>query len=98
MSERAPVTVQDDRTRSRYVASDDSGVVAGFVEYLCRDGEIELVHTEVDDAFEGRGVAGTLVRATLDDVRTAGLRVVATCPYVKAWIERHPDYQDLTRP
>ena len=55
-----------------------------------------FVHTEVDDAFEGQGVGSLLVRQALDSVRGEGLRVVAQCPFVKAWIERHPEYADLT--
>ena len=51
---------------------------------------------EVADAFEGQGVAGQLARAALDDVRASGkYRVVPRCPYIKKWIDKHPDYQDL---
>ena len=97
MADIATVTVQDNPEASRYEARDDSGVVAGFAEYERHDDRIVFTHTEVDDAFEGRGVGGALVRGALDDVRTTALRVVATCPFVKAWIGKHPDYADLTR-
>ena len=97
MSETAQVTVQDNPGAGRYEALADGGVVAGFAEYERHDGRIEFTHTEVDEAYEGHGIGGTLVRAALDDVRTTDLRVVATCPFVKAWIGRHPDYADLTR-
>lgn len=49
-------------------------------------------HTEVDDAFEGQGVASQLVRFALDDAIERGFRIVPVCPYVKAWLERHDDY------
>lgn len=97
MSARTPLTVRDNPSRGRYEATDESGVVAGFAEYSRRDGEIVFTHTEVDDAFEGNGVGSTLVRAALDEVRTTDQRVVATCPFVRSWIHKHPDYQDLTR-
>jgi len=96
MSEHGDLTVRDNTEKSRYEALDESGVVAGFAEYTRSEGQIEFVHTEVDDAFEGHGVGSTLVRAALDDVRTTDLRVVASCPFVKAWIANHPDYEDLT--
>jgi len=96
MSEHGDLTVRDNTEKSRYEALDESGVVAGFAEYARSEGQIEFVHTEVDDAFEGHGVGSTLVRAALDDVRTTDLRVVASCPFVKAWIANHPDYEDLT--
>lgn len=92
MSDRAPVTVSDDRERSRFEAVDESGVVAGFAAYRRERDRVVFTHTEVDDAFEGRGVGSVLVRAALDAVREEGLRVVAECPFVKSYVERHPEY------
>ena len=79
----------------RYEAHVD-GELAGFAEFE-RDGDrIVFTHTEVDDAFEGHGVGSALARGALDDVRArGGLRVVPRCPFIKAWIEKHPDYDDL---
>jgi predicted GNAT family acetyltransferase len=53
---------------------------------------IVLVHTEVDDAYEGRGLAGRLVREVFDAARAAGLPVVPRCPYVQHWLGSHPEY------
>jgi predicted GNAT family acetyltransferase len=71
------------------------GKVAGFIQYVARPGKIILVHTEIDDAFEGRGLGSQLAAATLDDIRAQGLRVVPLCPFVASYIERHPEYDDL---
>jgi predicted GNAT family acetyltransferase len=92
------IDVRDEPDQSRYAAYID-GALAGYSDYtLDLDrGRIVIKHTEVDDAFEGQGVGGALVRGELDDVRRRRLRVVPSCPFVKAWIERHPDYQDLLR-
>lgn len=81
---------------SRFEARVD-GELAGFAEYVL-EGESVIIftHAEVDDAFEGKGVAGALARFALDDVRADGARrVVPRCPFIRAWIEKHPDYQDL---
>jgi predicted GNAT family acetyltransferase len=93
------IEVRDEPESSRYAAYVD-GELAGFSEYTldAERGRIVISHTEVDDAFEGHGVGSALVRGELDDVRRRRLRVVAQCPFVKAWIERHPDYQDLVKP
>ena len=89
------VVTSNNPEASRYEARLD-GELAGFAEYLLRDGQIVFTHTVVADAFEGRGVGSALVRAALDDVReTGGLAVVPRCPFVKTWIEKHPDYQPL---
>jgi predicted GNAT family acetyltransferase len=90
------IEVRNNQDLRRYDALVD-GVVAGFAEYELRGADvIVFTHTEVDDAFEGKGVGGALARGALDDVRAAGTRrVVARCPFIKAWIERHPDYADL---
>ncbi len=92
------VEVADNTELSRYEARVD-GALAGFAEYRRRPGRIIFTHTEVDPAFEGNGVGGALARGALDDVRRDGsLQVVPLCPFIRAWIERHPDYQDLVAP
>lgn len=95
MSELAEVTVQDNADRGRYEASTESGVVAGFAEYRDRDGVRVFTHTEVDDAFEGQGIGSSLARAALDDVRERGLRARVKCPFIRSYVERHPEYADL---
>ncbi|MFN2540308.1 MAG: GNAT family N-acetyltransferase [Mycobacteriales bacterium] len=70
---------------------------AGLAAFYEQPGAVVFTHTEIDDAFEGKGVGSELARAALDDVRTRGLHVVPLCPFIKGWIERHPDYQDLVR-
>lgn len=55
-----------------------------------------FTHTEVDPAFEGRGIGGALARHALDAVRAAGTRrVLPICPFIKGWIGKHPDYVEL---
>ncbi len=95
MSERAAITVTENADRHRFEGTDDSGVVAGFVEYERRGDTVDLVHTEVDDAFEGRGVGSALVRGVLDELRAIDAEVAVACPFIKSWLEKHPDYQDL---
>jgi len=88
------VVITDNRDFWRVEAHLD-GKVAGFATYRDRPGRREFLHTEVDPAFEGRGVGGDLVRGALERARADGVRVVPTCPFVKGWIDEHPDYADL---
>jgi len=88
-----PVIV-DVEDASRYEARVD-GDLAGFIDYVTKPGRIALVHTEVLPGREGQGIAGTLARFALDDARRRGLRVIASCPYVRAYVERHPDTHDI---
>ena len=81
--------------RSRFEIHVEDGRLAGFTEYADRDGVREFVHTVVRDEFEGQGIGGKLARAALDQTRDAGLGVIATCEFIKGWIGKHPDYQDL---
>ena len=86
--------IRDNRERSRYEILVD-GEVAGFVHYNLRGGRIILVHTEVDDAHAGHGLASILVAGVLDDIRVRGLRIVPVCPFVERFIREHPEYDDL---
>jgi predicted GNAT family acetyltransferase len=86
--------LRDDTEQHRYELEIDGHVA--FVVYRRRgDGTITLVHTEVPKALGGRGVGSTLVRAVLEKVRAEGLKVVATCPFVGAWMEKHREFDDL---
>lgn len=87
--------ISENPDRSRFEATVD-GELAGFVDYTLRDTIIDFTHTEILPAYEGKGVGGTLVRRSLDEIRARGDRsVVATCPFVAGWIDRHPDYRVL---
>jgi uncharacterized protein len=86
--------VVDEPLRQRYEARIGERVV-GFAEYRTVHGRLVLFHTEVDPAFEGRGVGGRLASGTLDDIRARGLRVRVKCPFIRAFMDRHPEYRDL---
>ena len=90
----AAIDVTDNAARHRYEARLD-GELAGFAQYRDAPGRRIFMHTEVDDAFEGKGVGGALASWALDDVRRAGLAVVPRCPFIADYIERHPEYGDL---
>ncbi len=89
------VETKRNEAESRYEAYVD-GELAGSAYYELDDKRIVFTHTEVDDRFEGKGVGSALARFALDDVRASvGRRVVPRCPFIKGWIERHPEYADL---
>lgn len=89
------VLVSDAPQAHRFEARDAAGELLGFAVYDVVGRTVVFTHTEVDPRVEGRSVASTLVREALDAVRESHRDVVALCPYVKAWVARHADYQDL---
>ena len=68
---------------------------AGLIQYRAEPGTIVLVHTEIDPAFEGQGLGEQLVAGALADLRACGLKLVPLCPFVRAYLRRHPDQGDL---
>jgi uncharacterized protein len=94
MSDDARIVVADAPERKRFEVTVD-GELAGFLVYHSREGLLALIHTEVDERFEGRGLGGRLARFALDQARAEGLAVLPFCPFVNAWMKRHPDYVDL---
>jgi predicted GNAT family acetyltransferase len=93
---RCPVTtsVRDNPEKNRYEIVRD-GEVLGFAAYQRTDELVVFTHTEVDPGLEGQGIGGALVRGALDDVRERRVRALPVCPFVQAWLQRHPDYVDL---
>jgi hypothetical protein len=88
----APTTVTQESDRFS-IAVDGQHV--GFTEYTDRDGQRIFPHTEVADAFEGRGLATILVGEALQATRDAGLRIVAVCPLVAAFVGKHHEFDDV---
>jgi predicted GNAT family acetyltransferase len=67
------------------------------LDYRLQDRRMIIPSVRVPTAVEGRGIASALTRAALDWARAQALQVEPLCPYVAAWLRRHPDYADLTR-
>jgi predicted GNAT family acetyltransferase len=87
--------VIDNRPHHRFELEVDGHVARSFYELA--DGVITFVHTEVPPELGGRGIGSFLVQGALQKVRAEGLRVVPQCPFVKAWIGKHPEYKDLLK-
>jgi predicted GNAT family acetyltransferase len=94
MATSGELTVTDNAGERRYEARAGEEVI-GFIDYRLAPGQMRLLHTEVDRDVEGEGVGSLLVARALDDIRLRGLEVVPFCPFVLAFIKRHPEYSDL---
>jgi uncharacterized protein len=92
--ETGVTTVRDVPERNRFEIDVD-GEVVGFVQYQRADGTIAFVHTEIDPVHEGAGLGGALVAAALDESRRQGARVLPFCPFVRSYLQHHPEYADL---
>jgi hypothetical protein len=84
----AVASVTDDRTKQRFELALNDGTA--FLLYERTDDALTLVHTEVPEALRGHHVGETLVEAALQSARAAGLRIIAVCPFVRAYMRRHP--------
>jgi uncharacterized protein len=85
-----------DNTKLRRFELETDGHIA-FSEYKRGDGVLTIMHTEVPKELEGRGIGSALIRGVLDTARTEGLKVKPVCPFAKSYVERHPEYADLTQ-
>lgn len=85
--------IRDDAARSRFEL--EAGGVTVFMNYRLSANVISLDHTETPVAARGRGLASQLVKGVLDEVRSRGLKIVPRCPFVRAYVERHPEYRNL---
>ena len=94
MTDLVRVEENPEQTRYEIYVGD---ALAGIAEYRDTPGQRTMFHTETDPAFRGRGLASTLAAAALDDVRARGLALAPTCPFIRAFVEQHPEYADLVR-
>lgn len=71
------------------------GQRAGFSEYVRKGDRVIFTHTEIDPAYEGRGLGSRLARGALDAVREAGSPIVPLCPFIAGFVAKHDEYDDL---
>ena len=88
-----PITVRHDEAHHRYQAL-IGGEVAGTAHYRVRE-QKDFWHTEVKPEYEGQGVGSTLAKAVFEDLRARGEKAVIECPFLQAFLKRHPEYADL---
>jgi predicted GNAT family acetyltransferase len=86
--------VRDVPEESRYDLYID-GVRVGFMDYAVRGDTFTALHTEIYPAYGGRGLASRLVTEVLDNVRDTGMALRPLCPFVRRFLETHPEYDDL---
>ncbi|TDH51863.1 GNAT family N-acetyltransferase [Mycobacterium talmoniae] len=84
-------------TPKQYEISVD-GTRAGLAAYVDSGAQRIFYHTEIGDEFGDRGLGSQLTAAALDDTRAAGKRIVAICPFVAAYVDKHEDYDDILDP
>lgn len=85
--------IQHDRSACRFHAEVDG--VTCVLDYRLTAGVMTITHTEVPPAVGGRGIAAALTQAAVTAARDEGWKVVPACSYAAAWMQRHPQYQDL---
>ncbi|SKT95081.1 acetyltransferase-like protein [Mycobacteroides abscessus subsp. massiliense] len=97
----ATATVSDAPDNHRFEIT-AAGELAGFTEYLDTSlGGTQVrifYHTEIDEKFGGRGLAGMLVQSALTSTRSTGRRIVPVCPYVKKFVGKHHEFDDIVTP
>jgi uncharacterized protein len=86
-------TVRNNPARSRYELEVDGHLAVAV--YALSPGVITFVHTEVPPQLGGRGVGTALARGALEDVRRQGLKVVVRCSFIRGFMAKHPEFNDL---
>lgn len=85
------VTDNADQGRFELAVGGDTAVL----QYMERDGALYLTHTEVPAAMEGQGIGSRIVKHALEQAKSRGIKVAPQCPFVRAYIDRHPEYEPL---
>ncbi|QPC85228.1 N-acetyltransferase [Phototrophicus methaneseepsis] len=91
-SEQIEVKNNPEKNRFEVILGDQ----IAMVQYMIAGKNIVFTHTEVPPEFEGKGIAGKMARVALDFAKDEGYRVQALCPFIAAYVRRHPEYQTIT--
>lgn len=89
-------TVVTQRGKEFTITAD--GQTVGIASFADRGNRRVFVYTEVDDAFQGRGLATILVNEAVKSTKADGLRIVAVCPMVAAFLDKHKEFDDIVDP
>ena len=84
----------DNRERSRYELRSGERV-AGWIDYFRSDGVVAMTHAEVQSDLRNQGLGERMVHDALEDARGRGAQVRPLCPFVAAYVRRHPEYEDV---
>ncbi len=87
--------IVNNKVKHRYELAVEGHLAATY--YTIAEGVITFVHTEVPAELGGKGIGSRLIQGALDQVRADGLKVIAQCPFVKGWIDKHAEYADLLK-
>jgi predicted GNAT family acetyltransferase len=87
--------IVNNKAQQRYELAVGGHLAATY--YKIADGVITFIHTEVPPELGGQGIGSKLIKGALDQVRAEGLKVIAQCPFVKAYIDKHPEEADLLK-
>lgn len=90
--------VVDQPARHRFELAIEGADEPAAAYYRLSGDDIVLTHTEVPSAQSGKGIGSRLARGVFDRIRASGRKVVPRCPFMRAWLDRHPEYADLVAP
>ena len=87
--------IRNNAALNRFELDVEGGMAVAY--YRAAPGRITITHTEVPTGLRGRGIGSVLVSGALDTAHAHGLKVVSRCPFVSAYLGKHPEYNDLVR-
>ena len=88
--------VVNNTSKHRYELAVDGHIAATY--YAIDGGVITFIHTEVPPELGGKGIGSRLIQGALDQVRADGLKVIAQCPFIRGFIDKHAEFHDLVQP
>ena len=86
------VKVQHDEKERKFYADVDGQ--EAVIEYAKMGDVYDLAHTYVPEELRGQGIAEKLTQGTLDEIQHQGARFLPSCPYIQAFVKKHPEYQE----
>jgi len=87
--------VTDNSTEARFEYIDGTGLAVLTYHYF--KGDLVLIHTEVPESMQGKGISGVLASAALNYAAEQNLKIIVHCPIVSKYVSRHPEFNHLIK-
>ncbi|OAD92219.1 acetyltransferase [Aequorivita soesokkakensis] len=87
------VKIKENKEKKRFEAEVENKLA--LIEYIRAEDKMYLTHTEVPSELEGKGIASSMAKQVLQQIKDENLKLVPLCPFIASYVKRHPEWKEI---